>query len=100
MRAAMQKRMFAILICAVFFAVSFFSMEYIAVETGHHCTGEHCPVCANVHAAEQTVRQLADGLVLAGSLYFVISSVFSMKAGVRFLISCQTPVKLKIRMNN
>lgn len=33
-------------------------------EANHHCTGEACPVCANIHQAEQTLRNLSTGTIV------------------------------------
>ena len=51
-------------VCILFLFVTFASLFYIVEEANHHCTGEACPVCANIHQAEQTLRNLSTGTIV------------------------------------
>ena len=52
------KRTFSVAVCILFLFVTFASLFYIVKEENHHCTGEDCPICANIHQAEQTLRNV------------------------------------------
>lgn len=53
-----KQRSLVFLTCAMFIIVTFFSILFIVKEADHDCTGENCPVCACIHQAEQTLKQL------------------------------------------
>ena len=55
------QRILAGFTCAAFVIVAFFSLLFIAKEAHHDCTGEDCPVCACIHQAEQTLKQIGTG---------------------------------------
>ncbi len=55
------QRILAGFTCAAFVIVAFFSLIVIAKEAHHDCTGEDCPVCACIHQAEQTLKQIGTG---------------------------------------
>ena len=55
------QRILAGFTCAAFVIVAFFSLLFIAKEAHHDCTGEDCPVCACIHRAEQTLKQIGTG---------------------------------------
>lgn len=71
-----KQRSLALLICGVIFFITLFSISFIGHELNHNCTGEDCPVCACVHNAEQSLRQLGTGFsgaVSGGISYFTVS---------------------------
>lgn len=55
------QRILAGFTCAAFVIVAFFSLLFIAKEAHHDCTGADCPVCACIHRAEQTLKQIGTG---------------------------------------
>ena len=56
-----NKELLAGFTCAAFVVVAFFSLLFIAKEAHHDCTGEGCLVCACIHQAEQTLKQIGTG---------------------------------------
>ena len=62
------QRILAGFTCAAFVIVAFFSLLFIAKEAHHDCTGEDCPVCACIHQAEQTLKQIGSGSGVCASV--------------------------------
>ena len=57
-----KKRVFSMAVCILFIFVTFASLFYIVKEENHNCTGEDCPICANIHQAEQTLKNIATAM--------------------------------------
>lgn len=57
-----RQKTFSITVCVLFLFITFASLFYIAEEENHYCTGEDCPICANIHQAEQTLKNLATAM--------------------------------------
>lgn len=99
MHTRKQKRL-AFIICMAFIATAFFSVLFIVKEADHDCTGENCPVCACIHQAEQTLKQLGTGdtgstFIIARSS-FVIAPLFLAV----LLIPCVSLISQKVRLND
>ena len=65
-----------------------------------YCQGEDCPICANIHQAEQTLRNLGTGMIAhavvnAMPLMFILA--IAGQASVVLNISL---VRQKVRLNN
>lgn len=67
-----KKRTIALAICLLFFGITVFSLFYIAKEADHECTGEDCPVCACIHQAQQTLKNIGTGIALAAAVVPVL----------------------------
>lgn len=95
-----KQRLLAGFTCAVFVIVAFFSLLFIAKEAHHDCAGEDCPVCACIHQAEQTLKQIGTGSAetvgaFAPQFPLVVAFLcFPLFVPVGSLIS------QKVRMNN
>ena len=59
-----KKKCTAAIICILFVFVTFASLFYIVKEADHECTGENCPICACVHQAHQTLKNLGTGTII------------------------------------
>ena len=94
------KRKISIAICAIFIAVTFVSLFYIVKEENHHCTGEDCPVCACVHQAEQTLRNLGTGTAITAAVNQMPAISALAAAGVCLFIPCISLVSQKVRLND
>lgn len=57
-----RQKTFSIAVCVLLLFITFASLFYIAEEENHYCTGEDCPICANIHQAEQTLKNLATAM--------------------------------------
>ena len=92
------KKAFSIAVCILFLFVTFASIFYIVKEQNHHCTGEDCPICANIHQAEQTLRNVGNGTIAAINpmpIFFVLLII-----GQFLLVSDTSLVSQKVRLND
>ena len=80
--------------------VTFASLFYIIKEENHNCTGEDCPICANIHQAEQTLRNLGAGMVIHATVNPVLFMFVLAIAGQAFVVSNTSLVSQKVRLNN
>lgn len=88
----------AMIIVIIF--VSLASLFYIFSETKHECSGENCPVCACIHQAQQALRNLSSGAAVGQLMTVLFISLFAAFAVHFFVISCDSPVKRRVRLNN
>ena len=88
----------AMIIVIIF--VSLASLFYIFSETKHECSGENCPVCACIHHAQQALRNLSSGAAAGQLMTVLFISLFVAFAVHFFVISCDSPVKRRVRLNN
>ncbi|HCA71035.1 MAG TPA: hypothetical protein DEP27_00265 [Ruminococcaceae bacterium] len=95
-----KQRTIALVTCLAVLFVTFFSVLFICEEAEHACTGEGCHICAGIHHAEQSLKQLGNGLTET----FIIVSLFLPAVLCCFaalsVIPCITPISQKVRMNN
>ena len=77
------------------------SLFFIAKEAHHDCTGEDCPVCACIHRAEQTLKQIGTGSSETAGAF---APSVSAGCGISFAFLClrlSFPfISQKVRMNN
>lgn len=80
--------------------VVLFSSFYIAVEADHECEDEHCSVCVCIEQCRTTLHQLSG----CGMTVLICAAVcILLLKTIRFLqvkFRTETPVSLKIRLNN
>ena len=99
-----KKRFFAsiFLVCYIFvFLLSgFFILERSHHEHDHDGIAGTCVTCAQIHNAENLLKQLNMaffGAAVFIALSYVLAMILHVFAGISILF---TPVDLKIRMNN
>ena len=95
-----NRRMFAGIIAAMMLFTVLFSYFYIASEVNHDCIGENCPICESIQICENTVKKIGSGLITIAVLLFSFVHVYFPKFIYNSDISFDTPISLKIRMNN
>ena len=95
-----KKRMLSVAICILFLVVTFASLFYIIKEENHNCTGEDCPICAQIHEAEQTLRNLDTGTFPHAAVNPALILFAWVAAGPVFLVSCTSLVSQKVRLND
>ena len=95
-----RQKTFSIAVCVLFLFITFASLFYIAEEENHYCTGEDCPICANIHQAEQTLRNLGAGTVIHATVNPVLFMFVLAIAGQAFVVSNTSLVSQKVRLNN
>ena len=83
-----------------FLFVTFASLFYIVEEANHHCTGEACPVCANIHQAEQTLRNLSTGTIVHAAVNPILIMCVLVIADHVLFIARTSLVSQKVRLNN
>ena len=94
-----QKKM-AVRVCVMLFFVTLSSLFFVAREENHACTGQDCPICAMVHQAEQTIRNMGDGLNKMHSvLQMVLQTVLGM-AWCGQTVLRTSLVSRKVRLND
>lgn len=95
-----RQRAFSIAICIIFIFVTFASLFYVVKEENHHCTGDECPICACIHQAEQTLKNLETGVVLVHIISPIVV-LFALMLASRILYVCGSSlVRQKVRLNN
>ena len=73
---------------------------FIAVESRHDCTGDQCPVCKVITGAVQMEQQGADvPQALAVATLLLAATVVACLCRA-LLLAVDTPVSLKVRMND
>ena len=90
-----SKLLFRMMIFAIVFIMIFISVAslfYIFSETEHEC--------ACIHQAQQALRNLTSGAAAGQLMTAVFISLFAAFAVHFFVISCDSPVKRRVRLNN
>ena len=95
-----RQKTFSIAVCVLFLIITFASLFYIVEEENHYCTGEDCPICANIHQAEQTLRNLGAGTVIHATVNPVLFMFVLAIAGQAFVVSNTSLVSQKVRLND
>ena len=95
-----RKRVFSVSVCILFLFVTFASLFYIVKEENHHCTGEDCPICANIHQAEQTLRNVGNGTITIAAISPMPILFALLIAGQFLLVSDTSLVSQKVRLND
>ena len=94
------KRTFSVAVCILFLFVTFASLFYIVKEENHHCTGEDCPICANIHQAEQTLKNIGNGAITIVTVNPVCILFALLIVGQFLLVSDTSLVGQKVRLND
>lgn len=90
----------AVIIILLLTATVFLAAFSLSSEAAHTCHDEDCPVCALVKTCDQALHQLSDGL---GFISVACMTIVSGSLAVLSYVSkeCRnTPVSLKIRLDN
>ena len=95
-----KRKHLAAWVSIIFIFVTLASLFYIVKEENHNCTGEDCPICANIHQAEQTLRNLGAGTVIHATVNPVLFMFVLAIAGQAFAVSNTSLVSQKVRLNN
>lgn len=97
---AKRQRAYSLIVCMLYIFITFTSLFYIAKEEEHHCTGEDCPICACIHQAEQTLKNLGTGTISTINV-LPISMLSALILVTLFLFAfCTSLVSQKVRLNN
>lgn len=95
-----KKRVFSMAVCILFLFVTFASLFYIVKEAGHECTGENCPICACVHQAHQTLKNLGTGTIIwSGTIFTILFTLCVFMQYVCMILNTSL-VSQKVRLND
>ncbi len=96
-----QKRVGAVLVCAVLLLAVFFSSVLMAHEAEHDCTGEDCPVCQAIAMSGSFLRLVAAAIL---SFVFLLGLLNAKRPGfasrIFDILVLGTLVSWKIRLND
>lgn len=84
----------------VFLIVLPCSAFFILHEANHDCTGDSCPICACIHLAEQTSRQLYAETAMQARTPLPPPLPAAMLIPVAVLATHPTLIKQKTRIND
>ena len=93
-----SKKFFAVAVSVLLLTFTIVSLLFIVKEADHDCTGTDCPVCASIHQAEQTLRNMGSGIVAVAA---IIPALFTAcYVAIRILILPSIcPVQQKVRLD-
>ena len=94
------KKFFSVAVCILMLFVTFASLFYIVKEENHHCTGEDCPICANLHQAEQILRNVGNGTITIAAINPMPILFVLLITGQFLLVSGTSLVSQKVRLND
>lgn len=95
-----KRKYLAAWISIIFIFVTFASLFYIAKEENHKCTGEDCPICACVHQAEQTLKNLSTGMIVTFATLVVLEGFIRQASVCCLKLVPPSLVSQKVRMND
>lgn len=95
------KRGGASFICMMMILLVLLSLSYTFLYTHHDCTGADCDICRHLAHAYSVIRQMgaAAWILLACLPFAILLASHGMGASVCVPI-CQSPVFLKVKLNN
>ena len=73
---------------------------YTAQESGHTCEGEDCPVCACLKMCKEVVHKLGFAILPVIVSVLTFGGTFAGVCLLCFECVLETPVTMKVRMNN
>ncbi|MFQ9680966.1 MAG: hypothetical protein ACLRZH_13595 [Ruthenibacterium lactatiformans] len=74
--------------------------SFIAKEAHHDCTGEDCPVCACIHQAEQTLKQIGTGSSETAGAFAPQFPLVVAFLCLPLFVPVASLISQKVRMNN
>ncbi|MBP5607482.1 MAG: hypothetical protein J6X66_04335 [Lachnospiraceae bacterium] len=77
-----------------------FSVFLASVDTHHHCQGDDCPICECIHQCIESVRHLVGGDLPQTVYVFVLQAVVLMTSVCLIDAHRDTPIGLKVRLND
>ena len=95
-----QRRIAAGFLSLLILAAVLFSAVFIAAEADHDCAGENCSVCVCIRCCAEFLSRLLPGVIAA--VHTVLPALCVLSAALVFfaLMTEETPVSRKVRLNN
>lgn len=96
----LRTRTAALLLAVMTAFVMLFSDFFVAREAEHDCIGAHCPICEQIAACENTLKQLSNGGVTTAAAFFVMFADAALVLFSDRVNQLDTPVSLKVKLLN
>ena len=93
-------RSFAAITAIAMLLVILLAGIFIALEADHECEGEDCPICECLEQCQATLHQLGSVTVTSKAVLFPV--LLLIVSGIHFarVIRRETPVSIKVQLNN
>ena len=93
-------RTFATITAIAMLLVILLAGIFIALEADHECEGEDCPICECLEQCQATLHQLGSVTVTSKAVLFPV--LLLIVSGIHFarVIRRETPVSIKVQLNN
>lgn len=95
-----KKRIVSLVVAVAVIFVMLYSALYIAAETDHDCVGENCPICYQINACQNTLKNLSLAVcaaVFAAAFTYTLCRSISACADVT---PSYTLVSLKVKLTD
>lgn len=93
-------RTFAAITAIAMLLVILLAGIFIILEADHDCEGEDCPVCECMEQCQATLHQLGSITVTGKAVLFPILLLIVLSVHIVAVFPKQTPVSIKVRLNN
>lgn len=94
------KRIVTGIIAILMLSIVLLSAFFIAHEADHDCCGEDCQICSFLIVCENTLRHAGGGIAATAFIIFSFIILFVSKNPAIKFIRQETPVSIKVRLNN
>ncbi len=96
-----KQKLAAKLACMAIIIVALSSMFFLVKEANHTCTEPECPVCACLHEAEETIRNIGTGAIrIMVSIFAPVTVLFLCLEKLPASISNHSLITQKVRLND
>ncbi|MBO4870014.1 MAG: hypothetical protein J5585_09925 [Clostridia bacterium] len=92
-----KRRLSAVILTALVFAVVMTSLFVVAHGADHDCTGDNCPVCALISVCRSTLKTLA-GAAAAAAVFALVRAFSDAVCLCRAAAKNKTPIQLKVKL--
>lgn len=98
----MRKKMkiAAILLAVTVFVVMLFSALFIAAEADHECIGNGCPICCQISACRDTLKNLSLAVFAAAVTAAFSYTLYRTVSVFADTLSSRTLISLKVKLTD
>lgn len=95
-----KRKIAAVILVGMLAVVMFYSALYITAEANHKCEGENCPICYQINACQNNLKNISPA-VCAAALAVVFTYTFCKRISscTEIVLRC-TLVSLKVKLTN
>jgi len=95
-----HSRIAAAALAAITILVVLSSSVFIIEHADHDCTGEDCPICEQIYACEQNLKNLAAAVAVVMAIIAFGFAVQAVMGQAKYAYIPHTPVNLKVKLSN